>query len=50
MAHLINKDFTEITADGHNYLSWAIRVKILLTSKDFIDSINKPIHKPVFQI
>ena len=42
MAHLINKDFTEITADGHNYLSWAINIKILLIVKGFIDDVNKP--------
>ena len=42
MANLVNKDFTEIAADGHNYLLWAINVKIMLTTKDFIDDINKP--------
>ena len=41
MANLINNDFTEIAADGHNYLLWAINVKIMLTAKDFIDDINK---------
>ena len=42
MANLVNKDFTEIAADGHNYLLWAINVKIILTTKGFIDDINKP--------
>ena len=42
MANLVNKDFTEIAADGDNYLLWDISVKIMLTTKDFIDDINKP--------
>ena len=42
MANLVNKDFNEIAADGHNYLLWAINVKIMLTTKGFIDDINKP--------
>ena len=42
MANLVNNDFTEIAADGHNYLLWDISVKIMLTTKDFIDDINKP--------
>ena len=42
MANLVNKNFTEIAADGHNYLLWAINVKIMLTAKGFIGDINKP--------
>ena len=42
MANLVIKDFTKITADGRNYLLWAINVKILLTTKGFIDDINEP--------
>ena len=42
MAHLFNKDFAEIAVDSHNYLSWTINVKIMLTTKCFIDDINKP--------
>ena len=42
MVHLFNKDFAEIAVDSHNYLSWAINIKILLTAKGFIDNINKP--------
>ena len=42
MANLVNNDFIEIAADGHNYLLWAINVKIMLTTKGFIDGINKP--------
>ena len=42
MAYLVNKNFTEIAADGHNYLLWAINVKIMLIAKGFIDGINKP--------
>ena len=41
MANLVNKDFTEIAADGDNYLLWDISVKIMLTTKDFIDNISK---------
>ena len=42
MANLVNNDFTEIAAHGDNYLLWDISVKIMLTTKDFIDDINKP--------
>ena len=43
MANLVNKDFTEIAADGHNYLLWAINVNIMLTTKkSLINDINKP--------
>jgi hypothetical protein len=42
MAKLINKDFTELAADGSNYLTWAMDVKIVLTAKDFINTINEP--------
>ena len=42
MANLVNKDFTEIATDGHNYLLWAINGKIMLTTKkSLIDDINK---------
>ena len=47
MANLVNKDFTEIAADGHNYLLWAINIKIMLKVLLMI-SINL-IHKPIFQ-
>ena len=42
MANLVNKDFTDIISYGHNYLLWAINVKIMLTANSFIDDINKP--------
>ena len=42
MAHLFNRNFAEIAVDSHNYLSWTINVKIMLTTKAFIDDINKP--------
>ena len=42
MALLFNKDFTETTADSHNYLPWATDTKIMLTTKGFIDDINEP--------
>ena len=47
MANLVNNDFTEIAADGHNYLLWAINVKIMLKVL-LMTSINL-IHKPIFQ-
>ena len=47
MANLVNKDFTEIAADGHNYLLWAINVKIMLKVL-LMTSINL-IHKRIFQ-
>ena len=40
--HLVNKDFVEIATDSHNYLSWFINIEILLTTKEFIDDVNKP--------
>jgi len=47
MANLVNKDFIEIAADGHNYLLWAINVKIMLKVL-LMTSINL-IHKLIFQ-
>ena len=49
MANLVNKNFNEIAADGHNYLLWAINVKIMLTAKGFIGDINKPNTQAQFQ-
>ena len=46
MANLVNKNFTEIAADGHNYLLWAIMLK---NAKGFIDDINKPNTQAQFQ-
>ena len=40
--HSVNKDFAEIAADSHNYLSWAINITILLIAKGFIDDVNEP--------
>jgi hypothetical protein len=31
MAHLVNKDFNELAADGGSYLTWAMDVKIMLS-------------------
>jgi hypothetical protein len=42
MAKLINKDFTELGVDGSNYLTWAVDVKIVLTAKGYINTINEP--------
>ena len=47
MANLVNKDFTEIAADGHYYLLWAINIQIMLKVL-LMTSINL-IHKPIFQ-
>ena len=47
MANLVNKDFTEIAADGHNYLLWAINVKIML--KVLLTTSINLIHNPIFQ-
>ena len=42
MAHLVNKDFAELAADGSNYLTWAMDVKIMLTAKGYINTIEDP--------
>jgi hypothetical protein len=42
MAHLVNKDFAELVADGSNYLTWAMDVKIMLTAKGFNYTIEEP--------
>jgi hypothetical protein len=42
MAHLVNKDFAELAADGSNYLTWAMDVKIMLIAKDFNNTIDEP--------
>uniref|UniRef100_K3Y219 Retrotransposon Copia-like N-terminal domain-containing protein n=1 Tax=Setaria italica TaxID=4555 RepID=K3Y219_SETIT len=42
MAQLINKDFTELAADGSNYLTWAMDVKLVLQAKGFIGTLNEP--------
>ena len=47
MANLANKDFSKTVADGHNYLLWAINVKIVL--KVLLMTWINLIHKPIFQ-
>uniref|UniRef100_K4A1X9 Retrotransposon Copia-like N-terminal domain-containing protein n=1 Tax=Setaria italica TaxID=4555 RepID=K4A1X9_SETIT len=42
MAPILNKDFNELAADGSNYLTWAMDVKILLTTNGFIRILNEP--------
>ena len=42
MAPNVNKDFAELAADGSNYLTWAMDVKIMLTAKGFLNSIEEP--------
>jgi hypothetical protein len=39
MTHLVNKDFAKLAADGSNYLTWAMDVKIII---GFINTINEP--------
>jgi len=41
MAHLVNKDFAELAADGSNYLTWAMDIKIMLMTKGYI-KIEEP--------
>jgi hypothetical protein len=41
MAHLVNKDFSELAADGSNYLTWTMDVKIMLTVKGFNNTIEQ---------
>ena len=42
MSPIVNKDFAELAADGSNYLTWAMDVKIMLTAKGFLNSIEEP--------
>ena len=42
MAHLVNKDFIELAADGSNYVTRAMDVKITISAKTFINAINEP--------
>ena len=42
MAHLVNKDFVELVADGSNYLTWAMDVKIMLIAKGYFNTIEEP--------
>jgi len=42
MAPIVNKDFAELAADGSNYLTWAMDVKIMLPAKCFLNSIEEP--------
>ncbi|XP_015696283.1 uncharacterized protein LOC102720907 [Oryza brachyantha] len=41
MAHIANKDFNELERDGSNYLTWAMDVKIYLSSKGLIGAIQE---------
>jgi hypothetical protein len=40
MAYLVNKDFAELAADGSNYLTCTMDVKIMLTG--FNNTIEEP--------
>ena len=42
MAHLVNKDFAKLSADGSNYLTWAMDVKIMLIANGYINTIEEP--------
>ena len=50
MAPIVNKDFAELAADGSNYLTWAMDVKIMLTAKGFLNSIEEPNPQAPFQM
>ena len=41
MNNLANKEFNVLEEDGSNYLTWAMDVKIILSSKGFINTINE---------
>jgi hypothetical protein len=41
IAYLVKKDFAEL-ADGSNYLTWAMNVKIMLIAKGFNNTIEEP--------
>ena len=41
MNNIANKDFNVLEADGSNYLTWAMDVKIILSSKGFTNAINE---------
>ena len=42
MNNIASKDFNVLEEVGSNYLTWAMDVKILLSSKGFIGTINEP--------
>ena len=42
MNNVATKDLNILEADGSNYLTWAMDVKIKLSSKVFIATINEP--------
>jgi len=42
MDHLVNKDFAELAADGSNCLTWAMDVKLMLTTRGYINKIEDP--------
>ena len=41
MNNIASKDFNVLEADGSNYLTWAMDVKIILSSKGFTNAINE---------
>ena len=42
MTHLVNKDFAKLAAVGSNYLTGAMDIKIMLTAKGYINTIEEP--------
>ena len=50
MAHLVNKDFIETTADSHNCLTWATYIKKILTERVLLMTSLNLIYKPMFEI
>ena len=41
MNNVATKDFNVLEADGSNYLTWVMDLKIKLSSKDFIGTSNE---------
>jgi hypothetical protein len=42
MADISKKEFTELALDGSNYLTWAMDVKINLSARGLVATINPP--------
>ena len=42
MASIAHKDFVELLPYGSNYLTWAMDMKIYLSSKGYVTAIQEP--------
>jgi hypothetical protein len=49
IAHLVNKDFAELAADGSNYRTWTMDMKLMLSAKCFVNALMNLIQKLLFQ-